>query len=963
MLARWLAVGRLACVLIAVSCGVGVASSQAADGPVNTAPPTISGTTTQGQTLTENNGTWDSSVVPPFTYQWEDCDNTGAGCAAIPGATDQAYLLTSNDVGHTIVVQETATNATGSTVASSTATAVVVVPALPVPANTAPPTISGTTTQGQTLNEANGTWTNNPVPPFTYQWEDCDNTGAGCAAIPGAINQTYLLTSNDVGHTIVVQETATNATGPTVASSAPTAVVAGAPVPAPASTAPPTISGTTTQGQTLNEANGTWTNNPVPPFTYQWEDCNSAGAACAPISGATGQTYTLVATDVGHTIVVQETATNATGSTVASSAATAVVAPPIVVAVAPANTEPPTISGTTTQGQTLTEANGTWTNNPVPPFTYQWEDCNAAGAACAPISGATGQTYTLVAADVGHTIVVQETATNATGSTVASSSATAVVAAPALLAPANTAPPTISGTTTQGQTLTETNGTWTNSPVPPFTYQWEDCNAAGAGCTAIAAAINQTYLLTAGDVGHTIVVQETATNPTGPTVASSAATAVVAPPLVVALPAPASKTPPTISGTATQGQTLTETNGTWDNTPTTVTNQWEDCNSAGAGCTAISGATGQTYPLSAADVGHTIVVQETATNATGPTVASSARTAVVAGPALVPSSTALTAVPNTVVTNEDVVLGATVTSAATPQGTITFNDDGAPISGCAKLPVDSQPTIVTCETSFSASASPEHLTAVFTPGVASGRSSAAASTSSTQLVVIGRDSTSTAVRAPGASVRVGARTTYTASVTPSDIGSVHASGSVAFLDRGTAITSCARQPLLASNGATTATCTVSYKTTGKHVITAAYAGDGNFGGSTAQPVSLGTAPVQVLGTIISTMQWTFHYTPSYTTVLALVVNGAPVGATVLVKCHGGGCPFAKRANAVKKHKPVNLMLSFRRKRLRAGTQITVELSRPHWIGKDYRFTIRARHAPRIQIDCLAPAGSRPGVGC
>jgi Bacterial Ig-like domain (group 3) len=734
---------------------------------------------------------------------------------------------------------------------------------------------------------------------------------------------------------------------------------------APLNTALPTISGTATQGQTLTEHNGAWDNNPVPPLTYQWEDCDGTGGSCTAIPGATDQTYLLTANDVNHTIVVQETATNTTGSTVASSNATGVVA--ALALPAPANTAPPTISGTTTAGQTLTEHNGAWDNNPVPPLIYQWEDCDSSGASCTAIPGAINQTYVLTANDVGHTIVVQETATNATGPAVASSNPTAVVAAPAPPAPANTALPTISGTTTQGQTLTETNGTWANNPVPPFTYQWEDCNSTGTGCTAIPGAINQTYLLTAADVGHTIVVQETATNVAGRTVASSAATAVVVPPLAPALPAPAIKAKPTVSGTATQGQTLTETNGTWDNNPTTVTNQWADCDSTGAACTPISGATGQTYTLAAGDVGHSILVQETATNATGRTLTSSGPTAVVTGPSAdpspVPSSTALTAVPNTAVTNEDVVLGATVTSAATPQGTITFNDDGTPISGCARLPVNSQPTIVTCETSFSASTSPEHLTAVFAPNAASGRSSAAGSTSPTQLLVVGRDSTSTAVHAPGASVRVGARTTYSASVTPSDVGSVHASGLVEFLDRGTPITSCASQPLIASNGATTATCSVSYKTTGQHVITASYAGDANFGASTAQPVSLGAAPIRILGTIISTMQWTFHYTPKYTTVLALVVNGAPVGATVLVQCHGGGCPFAKHANAVTKHKPVNLMLSFRRKRLRAGTQITVELSRPHWIGKDYRFTMRARHAPRIQIDCLAPAGSRPGVGC
>jgi hypothetical protein len=98
-------------------------------------------------------------------------------------------------------------------------------------------------------------------------------------------------------------------------------------------------------------------------------------------------------------------------------------------ALAPVNTAPPTISGTAQQGQALTEAQGSWTNSPTG-FGYQWQDCDSAGAGCAPIAGATGQTYTLSAADVGNTIRVQETASNAAGAGVpATSGQTAVVTA------------------------------------------------------------------------------------------------------------------------------------------------------------------------------------------------------------------------------------------------------------------------------------------------------------------------------------------------------------------------------------------------------------------------------------------------------------------------------------------------------------------------------------------------------
>jgi hypothetical protein len=198
---------------------------------------------------------------------------------------------------------------------------------------------------------------------------------------------------------------------------------------------------------------------------------------------------------------------------------------------------------------------------------------------------------------------------------------------------------------------------------------------------------------------------------------------------------------------------------------------------------------------------------------------------------------------------------------------------------------------------------------------------------------------------------------------------------VQFFDGEQPVASCLSQQLL--NGG--ATCTVTYKALGRHSITATYGGDANFRGSTspAQPVSVVPVPVQVLGTITSTMQWTFFYTPAYTKVLALVVNGASTGATVLVKCHGRGCPYANHATAVTGASPcgrsgkrtcgargrIDLTADFRRHRLNVGATITVMITRPGWIGKYYTFAVRARRGPRVQISCLAPGRTRPGVGC
>lgn len=84
---------------------------------------------------------------------------------------------------------------------------------------------------------------------------------------------------------------------------------------------------------------------------------------------------------------------------------------------APENTGLPVISGTPTQGETLSTTNGTWTGFPAPSFTYQWE--RDAG----DISGATSATYELVEDDVDALITVTVTATNASGSDDATSEA------------------------------------------------------------------------------------------------------------------------------------------------------------------------------------------------------------------------------------------------------------------------------------------------------------------------------------------------------------------------------------------------------------------------------------------------------------------------------------------------------------------------------------------------------------
>jgi hypothetical protein len=190
------------------------------------------------------------------------------------------------------------------------------------PKNTVAPTVSGTPQVGQTLTATTGTWAGSPSS-FTYQWQRCDAAGANCADIPGATSQSYLLTDSDAGSTIRVAVTARGATGSATAESAPTAVVS--PLSAPTNTSPPTISGTPQVGQLLTAGTGSWTGNPT-SFSFQWQRCDSAGANCADIAGATGGTYVAAAADVGSTIRVAVTAHNAAGAATAFSAPTSIVA-------------------------------------------------------------------------------------------------------------------------------------------------------------------------------------------------------------------------------------------------------------------------------------------------------------------------------------------------------------------------------------------------------------------------------------------------------------------------------------------------------------------------------------------------------------------------------------------------------------------------------------------------------------
>ncbi len=410
------------------------------------------------------------------------------------------------------------------------------------PTNTSPPAISGSTQTGNTLTANPGTWSGAPTS-YSYQWRRCDAGGSSCSDIAAATSSTYALQAADVGATLRVTVTAANSSGSTSATSAQTGTVTGTLSP-PTNTDLPAISGTAQQGEDLTATTGAWSGSPT-SFAYQWRRCDASGNSCSNIGGATAASYLLLPPDVGGTLRIRVTATNGGGGTVATSAATPIVLPSggsggggsggggsgggsgggggggggtggggsstgggtavTPALVAPASLTAPSISGVARVGQTVTASAGTWSGSPAV-VTLQWARCDALGAACSPIDGATADSYTAADADAGHTLRVVATASNAAGSRTATSAQTAPVEATLLLAPTSIAAPRITGVAKRGKILRAEAGSWAGTPTA-YRYQWLRCRATGTGCSAIRGATTRSHRLTLLDVSHRLRVK------------------------------------------------------------------------------------------------------------------------------------------------------------------------------------------------------------------------------------------------------------------------------------------------------------------------------------------------------------------------------------------------------------------------------------------------------------------------
>jgi hypothetical protein len=381
--------------------------------PTNAVSPSLStNNPAEGVALSVSQGTWSGYPAPAYTYQWQRCNSTAGECTSISGATSVGYTPKAAEAGKTIQAIVRAANSAGqasaSTHASNTVTSAVITTA---PANISRPTFSTNTPQQDVaISITNGEWTGSPSPSFTYRWERCNTSGEECTIIPAAISSSYTPVATDVAKTLKAVVTADNSTGEGSAETGRSSAVVPQGVvvpPAPVNSTAPTLSNNSPrQGQSESVSNGLWINNPI-SYHYQWQDCNTAGKECSNISGATISSYTPVASDVGKTLTAVVTARNSGGEHSAASSTSS-----IVVAATPTNTVAPTISPASPQeGIAEVAASGSWTYNPSS-YSYQWEDCNASGEECLPITGATASRYTPTRDDAGHMLMVTVTAAN-----------------------------------------------------------------------------------------------------------------------------------------------------------------------------------------------------------------------------------------------------------------------------------------------------------------------------------------------------------------------------------------------------------------------------------------------------------------------------------------------------------------------------------------------------------------------
>jgi hypothetical protein len=562
---RW----RVFVVLAAMTCLLaGPAVTVALAAPEYVLPPEVSGKAQLGERLTCYSGEWKGS--PKFQYEWVR--------EGVEFYSNSTYTLKPEDEHKEIWCIVTATESGQESRAESNNGICLGgscgEPPIPVE-NKRRPEVSppGTTTVGQTLTCSQGEWTGRPTPTtFLYRWLR-DNE-----EIPSATSNAYIVKAEDETHALSCRVTASNGDSEAKAESSNSVKVPGSP---PKSTKLPEVLGVPSVNETLTCSEGTWSGSKPLTFEFSWYRNGT--------KISTGNTRIVEPADEGQSLSCRVVATNKQGKAEAASAE-------VKVEGKLAATEPPTISGTPEEGQTLTCSAGGW-NEPVGQLTlkYQWLRDNET------ILGATSSQHKVENADRGHLLYCQLTARNARSEEAhATSAPVGVKKGPGV--PVNTGLPALEGSLSLGSTVTCNKGAWTNSPTQ-YVFQWLRDNAAIEGARA------STYKVTAADQGHALTCKVIAENSEGPSEPEESA------PGNVQGEVPEATSPPEVYAASMPprvGESLTCLRGEWKGAPKpTFAYKWLRDGATNVGSSAA-------YTVANGDRGHTLSCRVTATNSEAP---------------------------------------------------------------------------------------------------------------------------------------------------------------------------------------------------------------------------------------------------------------------------------------------------------------------------------------------------------
>ena len=647
-------------------------------GAIHTVAPTLS-TPSPAKALSQirvNRGTWQGAPAlndQSFSYTWHACelqvpratrDLALYSCLVIPDEDLETYTPSEDYGGRFIVAGVTGDNGTGASTIFTVSTAALQI----TPRVTEAPEIQtdGPPIVGAPMTATDGTWAADPAPPtFTYQWFLCAGEQQvapvelpqGCTLVANATRNTYSPVSADQGKFALVRVTARNSAGQGLGWSESSSVI----VSGPSNSAPPRVSVLNPVSSrplvptsSVSIIPGTWAGTPTPTISYQWLRCNTpvtqasriapATTNCSVISGATGSTYRLTEDDRGLYMMVRETGSNTIDETDYDTPHWS--ATSAQVNMKSRNDQIPVVTGKPHIENTVSAASDIWIGFPDNPTkTYQWVHCNRSGleitnplpSGCILLASQTTSTLKIGSALSGRFLYVGVSANNSFGaSDVAWSTSSQEVVA----GPANISMPVISGVPASGAPhhpgkppLSSSTGTWVGSPPPTISYQWYRCSSSTeavvdvlpTGCTAIAGATENQYLITENDPSFAIMVGVTGTNTIGSSTHSltqfSKSTAKVTERVSL-------QTSPAITGAPKVGVQISTTSGTWRGFPEeSIRHLWYSCASkiatpvtrsapatAPAGCTAIAAGNAPSFTLSLSQDQRFIVYAATRSN-------------------------------------------------------------------------------------------------------------------------------------------------------------------------------------------------------------------------------------------------------------------------------------------------------------------------------------------------------------